>query len=192
MKEGKRLKEGGRIKKEKIMKTYIYIFTGILLLLIKICPILYQIEKKVFNPLQSQELRKIFLSYEKIKKRCSIDNIKLSSHGELFEIYLFNTQKAILDINYPNYANEWEKEKITSETIISKWKKCPLDTTAYKLFKFAFTTNNYNQSECLKSFSTELSEPNNFYSYVYFNDLEYYFLLYCTHKEELYYIRVKL
>lgn len=48
---------------------------------------------------------------KKIKKRCSIDNIKLSSHGELFEIYLFNTQKAILDINYPNYANEWEKEK---------------------------------------------------------------------------------
>ena len=127
------------------MKTYIYIFTGILLLLITICPILYHIENKVFNPLQSQELRKIFLSYEKIKKRCSIDNIKLSSHGELFEIYLFNTQKAILDINYPNYANEWEKEKITSETIISKWKKCPLDTTAYKLFKFAFTTNNYNQ-----------------------------------------------
>ena len=160
------------------MKTYIYIFTGILLLLITICPILYHIENKVFNPLQSQELRKIFLSYEKIKKRCSIDNIKLSSHGELFEIYLFNTQKAILDINYPNYANEWEK--------------CPLDTTAYKLFKFAFTTNNYNQSECLKSFSTELSEPNNFYSYIYFNDLEYYFLLYCTHKEELYYIRVKL
>ena len=174
------------------MKTYIYIFTGILLLLITICPILYHIENKVFNPLQSQELRKIFLSYEKIKKRCSIDNIKLSSHGELFEIYLFNTQKAILDINYPNYANECEIEKITSETIISKWKKCPLDTTAYKLFKFAFTTNNYNQSECLKSFSTELSEPNNFYSYVYFNDLEYYFLLYCTHKEELYYIRVKL
>ena len=52
------------------MKTYIYIFTGILLLLITICPILYHIENKVFNPLQSQELRKIFLSYEKIKKRC--------------------------------------------------------------------------------------------------------------------------
>ena len=44
------------------MKTYIYIFTGILLLLITICPILYHIENKVFNPLQSQELRKIFLS----------------------------------------------------------------------------------------------------------------------------------
>lgn len=173
------------------MKTYIYIFTGILLLLITICPILYHIENKVFNPLQSQELRKIFLSYEKIKKRCSIDNIKLSSHGELFEIYLFNTQKAILDIITQTTPMNGKKRKLQAKSI-SKWKKCPLDTTAYKLFKFAFTTNNYNQSECLKSFSTELSEPNNFYSYVYFNDLEYYFLLYCTHKEELYYIRVKL
>ena len=102
------------------MKTYIYIFTGILLLLITICPILYHIENKVFNPLQSQELRKIFLSYEKIKKRCSIDNIKLSSHGELFEIYLFNTQKAILDINYG------KKRKLQAKPLFRNGKNVPL------------------------------------------------------------------
>lgn len=38
----------------------------------------------------------------------------------------------------------------------------------------------------------DLCNPDNFYSYVYFNDLEHYLLLYCPQKEELYYIRVRL
>lgn len=124
-----------------------------------------------FTPLKDKEFKKLFFSYEEIKKKHSADYIGLSNHGELLEIYLFNTQKVILGINYPNYSSEWENEKINNETITSKWRNCPLDTTIYRLFKFALKSNDNNQNKCLKSFNMDLCNPDNFYSYVYFNDL---------------------
>ena len=84
------------------MKTYIYIFTGILLLLITICPILYHIENKVFNPLQSQELRKIFLSYEKIKKNLS-KNITDEKLKKLFNDFLDKLRNEFKNQNLNSY-----------------------------------------------------------------------------------------
>ena len=174
------------------MKKKLYIWGSLLLSLVIISFVYYYIDILTFTPLKDKEFKKLFVSYKEIKKKHSADYIGLSIHSELFEIYLFNTQKVLLDINYPNYANEWEKEIITNETIISKWRNCPLDATDYKRFEFALTSNDYNQNRYLEAFNTELCDPQNFYSYVYFNDLEHYFLLYCPRKEKLYYIRMKL
>lgn len=174
------------------MKKYIYISGCVLALSLAVFFIYGFIDILTFTPLKDKEFKKLFFSYGEINKKYSADYIGLSGHGELLEIYLFNTKKIQLGINYPNYSSEWENEKIKNETITSKWINCPLDTATYRLFKFALKSNDYNQNKCLKSFNMDLCNPDNFYSYVYFNDLEHYLLLYCPQKEELYYVRVRL
>jgi hypothetical protein len=170
------------------MKKWLFV---LLFLVVSIVIYLF-ISDLLFSPLKEKEFSKLFLSVGTIKKKCSIDYIKLSVHGELFEIYLYNTKNVVLGENFPNYANEWGDKKITDETIISKWKNCPLDTTSYELFKFALTSKDYGKEKKLDTFNEELVSPNNLYSYVYFNDLEQFLLLYCPLKEKLYYIRVSL
>jgi len=66
---------------------------------------------------------------------------------------------------------------------------CPLDSSTVKLYKSTLTVNNLDKIECCNSFNTNLSNSKNYYSYIYFNELEQYFLLYCTDKQELFYIR---
>jgi len=144
-----------------------------------------------FSPLKENDFKKIFKGYVgNANKSCSKDFLGVSSKGELFEIYLYNTNNAIIDKYFPK-INEWENKEITNESVIGKWMNCPLDSQTIELYKFTLTSNNLDDVKCSNSFSKEISNSKNYYSYIYFNELEQYFLLYCTDKQELYYIRRK-
>lgn len=56
---------------------------------------------------------------------------------------------------------------------------------------FLLTMNDLNGQACSSSFYKELDNPRNYYSYIYINELENYFLLYCVDKGYFYYIRYK-
>ena len=51
--------------------------------------------------------------------------------------------------------------------------------------------DNYRAHKCCELFISELSNPMNYYSYLYVNELEYYFCLYCPNRRYLYYVRKK-
>jgi hypothetical protein len=167
-------------------------FLFIALLLVGIAVVYLYLKEVSFSPLKEKEFQMLFPNYTgSSKKVCSVDFIGLSSHDELFEFYSYKTGKVSIDTTYPKFVNEWEREELTTATLISKWKSCPIDTVAMKLYEFTLTANNLDEKECLSSFNKELSNPNNYYAYVYFNELEDYFLLYCSESEYLYYIRRK-
>lgn len=165
-------------------------FLGLLLLTVIIVFYLIYTEFS-FSPLKENDFQKLFKGYiGKAHKYCSKDFLGIGSHSELFEIYLYNITNAKIDKGFPK-INEWENKEISSEAIVGKWKNCPLDTMAMRLFKFTLTSNNLDDVKCSSSFTKDILDPNNYYSYVYFNELEQYFILYCTDKQELYYIRRK-
>ncbi len=144
-----------------------------------------------FSPLKENDFKKLFKGYVgNARKSCSKDFLGVSSKGELFEIYLFSTNNVIIDKDFPK-INEWENKVIANETVISKWINCPLDSQSRQLYNFTLTSNNFDDLKCSNSFNKEMSNPKNYYSYIHFNELEQYFLLYCTVKQELYYIRRK-
>ncbi|MEO8666756.1 MAG: hypothetical protein ABI462_14790 [Ignavibacteria bacterium] len=144
-----------------------------------------------FSPLKQNDFEKLFKGYVgSYNKSCRKDFLNATSHGELFEIYLYNVNGAVIDKNFPD-INEWENKEITTDSVVGKWKTCPLDPETTELYKFTLTTNNLDEVKCSNSFNKELLNQKNYYSYVYFNELEQYFLLYCTDRQELYYIRRK-
>ncbi|HTD98015.1 MAG TPA: hypothetical protein VK668_01960 [Mucilaginibacter sp.] len=144
-----------------------------------------------FSPLKQNAFGKLFKGYVGIvEKSCSKDFLGISSRGEFFEIYLYKTNSVVINHDFPQIT-EWEDKEITNKSIVGKWKNCPLDSQTMKLYKFTLTSNNLNDLSCSNAFNKEILNPKNYYSYVYFNELEQYFLLYSTDKQELYYIRRK-
>ena len=51
--------------------------------------------------------------------------------------------------------------------------------------------SNPDKEKYFNLLNSELRNPNNYYAYIYFNELENYFLLYSTKNKKLYYIRRK-
>lgn len=144
-----------------------------------------------FSPLKEHDLQKLFKEYNgSFDKSCSKDFLGMSFKGELFEVYRYSIKGGIIDNDFPKLT-EWENKKVTNETIVGKWKNCPLDYQIMELYKFTLTSNNLDDVKCCSSFNKEILNPKNYYSFVHFNDLEQYFLLYCTDSQELYYIRRK-
>lgn len=164
------------------------IFLSLLFIVILIISYLIYMEIS-FSPLKQNDFEKIFKGYVgSYNESCRKDFLGITSHGELFEIYLYNIKGAIIDKGFPK-LNKWENEELSPESIVGKWENCPLDSQTMELYKFTLTSKNFDDVKCGNSFNNELLNPKNYYSYIYFNELEQYFLLYCSNKQELYYIR---
>lgn len=144
-----------------------------------------------YSPLNKSDFQKIFKGYTECpKKICSKDFLGISSHGELFEIYIYSAKNVLIDKDFPKIT-DWETKKITNDVLVGKWHNCPLDTLSMNLYKFTLTAHDFDDVKCCNSFNKNIVNAKNYYSYIYFNELEQYFLLYCTDKQELYYIRRK-
>ncbi|NTE04312.1 hypothetical protein G6M26_06460 [Agrobacterium tumefaciens] len=148
-------------------------------------------EESTFSPLKEKDFQHLFPnSSEDVKKECSSDFLGISTRSEFFEIYTY-TGKFNIDSTYPTFKNKWENKEFTNDVLFSKWKSCPIDSTTMSLYKFILTANNLERNNCFSSLNQELNDPNNFYSFVYFNELEQYFLLYSKDENKLFYIRKK-
>ncbi len=154
--------------------------------------VLYLFYKEIsYSPLKEDDFVKLFKGFcGNFDKSCSNDFLGISSKGELFEIYRYNIQGAQIDKDFPKIT-EWENKKITNEAVIGRWKNCPLDYKTLELYKFMLTSNNLDDIKCCNSFNKELLDIRNYYSFIHFNELEQYFLLYCSNSKSLYYIRRK-
>ena len=163
---------------------------GVLFIVVII--ISYVVYKELsFSPLDKQDFQKLFNEYNgDFDKSCSKDFLDVSSNGELFEIYLYKIKGGVINKSLPEIT-EWEDKEITNEAKVGKWRNCPLDNQTNELYKFTITSNNFDNLKCFNHFNKELLNQKNYYSFIYFNELEQYFLLYCTESQELYYIRRK-
>ncbi len=154
------------------------------------CIIIYIIyDEYTFSPLNKNDLGKLFGENKgAIKKICSKDLLGLSLKGELYDVYLYKVEGFSIDKSFPKLS-EWENRALVYETIVSKWKNCPIDSATKSLFHFTLTLENFDKLKCSTFFNKEIQDMNNYYSYIYINELEQYFLLYCTNTSELFYIR---
>lgn len=147
--------------------------------------------EKTYSPLKATDFQKLFPNYRgNADKIYGKDFIGLSFHNELFELYLYKMMENVsINENYPKFG-EWEKNEIVNKKENSStWKKCPMDIKEKEKFKDVIASEVFEEDMHGKNFRTILNDTNNYYTYVYINELEYYFFLFNKDKEELYYIR---
>lgn len=163
----------------------------VLLLIMVIAIALYFVYENItYNPLKAYDINKLFVNVENIKKTCSIDFLGFNAKGEFFEVYKYKMNNASMDTNFASFKT-WENTEVPDDAIFGKWNNCPLDSMDDKLYQFALTANNFEEEACAESLNKELKDPDNYYCYIYFNELQHYFLLYSTAEKSLYYIRKK-
>ena len=149
--------------------------------------------EKTYSPLNATDFQKLFPNYRgNADKIYGKDFIGLSFHNELFELYLYKMMENVsINENYPKFE-EWEKNEIVNKKENnSTWKKCPMDIKEKEKFKDVIDSEVFKEDMHGKNFNTILNDTNNYYTYVYINELEYYFFLFNKDKGELYYIRKK-
>jgi hypothetical protein len=152
----------------------------------------FYIEDKNYSPLKKTDFEILFPGpTDQIQKSCDIDFLSLSFKGEAFDMYIYKTGKINVNSSYPIYNNLWEGGHISDEGSSSKWQHCPINKKSFKLYQFTLTGAKLNKEECSQSFYNDLNNPQNYYSYVYIDEINTYFLLYSPKKEILYYIRKK-
>ena len=143
-----------------------------------------------YDPLTSGQAKEIFKGFNgKYHKTKSEDLIGLSTHGDYYDIYLYHFDDVIISSAFPLIHQKWEKHQIDSNTIIGKWTKCPTDSLSAKLNKSLLEVLSKSKEQWLKKFTTELSNQDNYYSYLYFDEGNQYFFLFCPKNKRLYYIR---
>ncbi len=143
-----------------------------------------------YSPLNETISKKLFNQSTDLDKLCSIDFLGFNSKGEFFELYKYRVVEVEIDSLFFN-IQFWENKELSKNTIIEKWKPCPLDSLTSQLYEFILTVNNFDKWECSNSLNEALKNSKNYYSYIYVNELEQYFLLYNPQEENLYYLRRK-
>lgn len=150
------------------------------------------VEELTYSPLTENDFKNLFPNYDNsAKKKCDVDFIGLSLHGELFDIFTYELTDVTIDSSYPSINDSWTNITQSNELVISAWQRIPIDSLTLVRCKDIFDLGNYRGNRCCSSFVSELSNSINFYSYLYVNELEYYFCLYCPEKHYLYYVRKK-
>ncbi len=169
------------------MKKYISILAVILLIL---GVFFIVINELTYNPLKEKDFKNLFPDYDgKAKKKCYVDYIGFNLHGDLFDISVYKLNDMTIDFQYPNFKNGWENINTQDDKLVfSKWKKCPIDSFTSVKFDI-LTIEDFSKKKCTYSFNSDLLNSKNYYSYVYINELEQYFCLYCPEKNYLYYVR---
>lgn len=160
------------------------------LVLFCIVVVFFYINELLYSPLNKREFKMLFPNYDSnIKKECDIDFIGMSIKGELFDLYQYKSVRGQISSTYPDIIGQWENRELSADVIVPKWKECPPDSITMERCDIIFSSDNYKKHQCSHSFQSELGNDCNYYTYIYFNELEYYFLLYIPDKEKLYYIR---
>lgn len=148
------------------------------------------ISEITFQPLGKKELAILFPKYnEKIIRIFHKDLIGWSNK-DYFDYFILQLDSVYLDSQYPIWNSEWEFVSFLNREVkeMTKWEKCPIDSVDYS--KFIFEFNEISKLED-NLFQKEINNQNNYYCYIYVNNLEKYFLLYNPTENKLYYIRQK-
>lgn len=161
--------------------------------IIIICGVCYLfITEITYSPLNPQELKMLFPNDSgSIAKINSKDFIGFNMRGDIYDVYLYKVNSVYIDSTFPRIMNNWENEKISSQSLISTWKNCPIDSIGKELYRFDDTDINFQTWKYNDLFQKEISNKENYYSYIYLTEQHKYFLFYNPTKKLLYYIRLK-
>lgn len=146
-----------------------------------------------FTPLEKKDFEVLFPNYNNSAKVSFHKDFIGWSHGDYFEMFIYQLDNVLIDSSYPKSGKNWEYTTlpdplIPDALIITKWQKCPFDSLMLSKYDFELemATSEEVKGEILKQ---DLIDATNYYSCIYVSELEKYLLLYSPSKKIMYYIR---
>lgn len=150
------------------------------------------IESIMYSPICKSDYFILFQSFGKYRKDKSEDLIKLSIHGESFDIFRYKTKNIILGEGYPKFNGRWDGEDLNDQCIVSLWKESPIHKEDSSLVCPIIEANMIGATSKLQKEIAELCCSNgNFYCYIQNGSSNYYLFVYSPKSNYLYYTRIK-
>ena len=145
-----------------------------------------------YNPLKGSELKSLFKSVKMCRKDKSEDLIKLSIHGEFFDIFRYKTKDVVLGDGYPEFNGRWDGEDLKAHSVASMWKETPVHKEDSSLVYSIVGANVIGVTSNLQREISELCDANgNFYCYIHNGSSNYYLFIFSPRNNYLYYVRIK-
>ena len=150
------------------------------------------IESIMYNPICKSDYFILFKSFGKYRKDKSEDLIKLSIHGESFDIFRYKTKNVILGDGYPKFNGRWDGEDLKVQSVTSMWKETPIHKKDSSLVYPIVEANVVGTTSKLQKEIAELCSSNsNFYCYIQNGSSNYYLFVFSPKNNYLYYTRIK-
>lgn len=145
-----------------------------------------------YNPLKEPELKSLFKSVKMCRKDKSEDLIKLSIHGEVFDIFRYKTKDVIFGDSYPKFNGRWDDEDLKGQCVTSMWKETPINKEDSSLVFSIVEANVIGTTSKLQKEIAELCDSNgNYYCYIQNGSSNYYLFVYSPKNNYLYYTKIK-
>ncbi len=147
------------------------VLSGILMAIIAMICVLITggiIASACYNPLKESERKSLFKSAKMCRKDKSEDLIKLSIHGESFDIFRYKTKDVILGDGYPEFDGRWDGEDLKDQCVTSMWKETPVHKEDSSLVHSIIDVNIVGATSKLQKEIAALCDSNgNFYCYIH-------------------------
>ncbi len=145
-----------------------------------------------YNPLKESERKSLFKSAKMCRKDKSENLIKLSIHGETFDIFKYKINDVILGEGYPKFNGRWDGEVLKDNCVTSMWKETPIHKKDSSLVYPIVEANVVGTTSKLQKEIAALCGSNgNFYCYIQNGSSNYYLFVYSPKNNYLYYTRIK-
>ena len=159
-----------------------------ILLFVVVVIIFFVIDTWLYSPLGKTQFNMLFPNYQGSERKIyHCDLIGFSLHGELLELYLYDSVQGNIENTFPKIQYKWENNYLDN-AYVSCWQRCPFDSSVINKLDIQLLKNSFKE-KCGFSLKNEIENRDNYYSYIYLSQHENYIFLYNPNKKILCYIR---
>lgn len=149
------------------------------------------IERVCYNPLKESDLGNLFQSVESCRKDKSEDLIKMSVHGESYDVFRYRTKGVVLGEECPRFDKLWHGKRANETCYASKWRPTPVHKEdSVLVFSMANTKVDGSPSKLQKEIIPLCDSTGSDYSYISSESNGHHLFVYERKSGHLYYIRM--
>ena len=149
------------------------------------------IERVCYNPLKESDLGNLFQSVESCRKDKSEDLIKMSVHGESYDVFRYRTKGVVLGEECPRFDKLWHGKMANETCYASKWRPTPVHKEdSVLVFSMANTKVDGSPSKLQKEIIPLCDSTGSDYSYISSESNGHHLFVYERKSGHLYYIRM--
>ena len=172
-----------RFQSNKISKPILLLLVGVILVPVFLA-LLMRIEFLLYQPLSKGDFSKLFPTKVLAIKYGGQDAIKLSMHGELFELHSYILFGGSITPNYPLEFDSLNGYNLPSKSSIHHWEKC----LSEKPVEF----DELPTSKAKNRFARKWNNPSYYRCFIYVDEQESYWFVFSPKEKRFYYLAYNL
>lgn len=166
---------------DKIVKFTTYSIIGIIALIVFFI-LWWYVELLLYQPLSNEDFENLFPKGATYKKISSRDGLKLTIHGEFYELHTYRVCNGIIRNDYPKKVDRLGGYDLPQEMSLYQWTDSLILENEFNEFLLP------QSMKISRRFEKEWKNVSNFRCCFFVSESESYWFVFCPLKRRLYYL----